>query len=202
MRAFRSVILAGLFVAAALLTATSAFAQGFGVEAGITRASLHADNPSDLVKGRTGVMGGIWFGGNRNGRVGFMGEITYVVKAFSNEGVTPNNDLKLHYIELPEVFRINIGQMSKNGFIVYPLFGTVIDIKLKTAINGIKNPTDNFNGYDFGLMGGLGVEWARIGVEARGNWGLRSLETTDNFFGGLVKAKSRTIQILAKLRIN
>ena len=69
MRTFRSVTLAGLFAAAALIVPTNAFAQGFGVEAGITRATLKADSATDLIKGRTGVMGGIWFGGNRSGRV-------------------------------------------------------------------------------------------------------------------------------------
>jgi hypothetical protein len=207
MRAFGSVTLAGLFIAAALMVASPAFAQqaqqngvGFGVEAGITRATIHADNAGNLLKSRTGVMAGIWFGGNRNGRVGFMGEITYVVKGVNDEARNPPDELKLHYLEIPALFRVNIGQTGRNGFTVYPLFGPVVDIKLKSAINGVKID-EQFSGYDFGVMGGVGVEWARIGVEVRGNWGLRSLTTGSNY-NGLQKTKNRTIQILAKFRIS
>ncbi len=172
---------------------------GFGVEFGLTRATLRAEDADEFIKGRNGLMGGIWFGGNRNGVVGFMGEITYVVKGAKDE--LTDDDLKLHYLEIPAVFRVNIGQRGRNGVIVYPLFGPVVDIRLKSAINGF-DVTDEFNGFDLGVIGGVGFEAARIGVEVRGNWGLRTLEKEGDGFAGLTDSKNFTVQVLAKLRIN
>ena len=174
---------------------------GFGVEAGITRATIHTSGPSDFIKSRNGLMGGIWFGGNRAGRVGFMGEITYVVKGANNDEFG-GSELKLHYLEIPAVFRINLGQRSRNGLCVYPMFGPVVDILLKGSLNGI-DVKEQFNGFDLGVLGGVGVEYARIGIEARGNWGLKTLEKTDSGFSGdVVDSKNFTIQVVLKIRIS
>jgi hypothetical protein len=172
---------------------------GIGAEFGMTRATLRAESLPDFVKSRTGVMGGIWFGGNRNGLVGFMGEIAYVVKGAKND--RDDEDLQLHYLEIPALLRVNLGQRSKNGVIVYPLFGPVVDIQLKGTLNGL-DIKDQFNGYDFGVIGGVGVEAARIGVEVRGNWGLKTLEKDGSGFGGLADAKNFGVQVLGKVRFN
>jgi hypothetical protein len=202
-----------LVVLMTMVAATPAFAQqslqvsnsgsdggvGFGVEFGLTRATIHAKGAGDFIKSRNGLMGGIWFGGNRNGAVGFMGEITYVVKGAKDE--LSGDDLKLHYLEIPALLRANIGQRSRNGVIVYPFAGPVVDIQLKGSLNGI-DVKNQFNGYDLGVIGGVGFEAARMGVEVRGNWGLKTLEKQGNGFGGLTDAKNFTVEALAKIRIN
>jgi hypothetical protein len=198
-----------LVVLMTMVAATPAFAQqsggsggggvGFGVEFGLTRSTIHAKNADEFIKGRNGLMGGIWFGGNRNGAVGFMGEITYVVKGAKDEFT--GDDLKLHYLEIPALLRVNIGQRSRNGVIVYPLFGPVVDIQLKADLNGF-DVKDQFNGFDVGVIGGVGFEAARVGVEVRGNWGLRTLEKEGTGFGGLTDSKNFTLQVLAKIRIS
>jgi preprotein translocase subunit SecG len=205
MRMFRDLTLS-VVALTAMFVATPVFAQqssgggvGFGVEFGLTRATIHAEDAGDFIKGRTGVMGGIWFGGNRNGRVGFMGEIAYVIKGAKNE--VTDRDLKLHYLEIPALFRVNIGQRGRNGVTVYPLFGPVVDIQLKGSLDGL-DVKDQFNGFDLGAIGGVGVEAARVGLEARGNWGLRSLQKKGNGFGGLEEGKNFTLEVLVKLRIN
>ena len=118
-----------LVVLMTMVAATPAFAQqnarssnsgsgggvGFGVEFGLTRATIHAKDAGDFIKSRNGLMGGIWFGGNRNGAVGFMGEITYVVKGAKNE--FSGEDLELHYLEIPAVLRDNIGLVAQETFL-------------------------------------------------------------------------------------
>jgi len=192
---------AALMFAAVPVLAQSADDEGvsFGLEVGITRANIKADNLEDFFQSRTGMMGGIWFGGNRNGTAGLMGEISYVVKKAGNNA---DDDIDFHYIEIPVLLRVNIGQTStRNGLIVYPLFGPVVDIQLKGKINSL-DVKDQFKGVNVGVIGGVGLEVARIGVEARINWGLRSLEKTDGGFSDWVDIKSRTAQVLLKLRLN
>lgn len=204
MRAFRLVLLGA--IALAVCVASPAFAQGnqgnsdngvgFGIEGGMTRASIHGGDVADLDS-RNGLMGGIWFGGNRNGRLGFMGEITYVVKG-ADEG---SSELKLHYLEIPAVFRLNIGQRSRNGISLYGIAGPVIDIQLKGELDGV-DVKDQFNGFDLGILAGGGIEVARLGFEVRGNWGQRSLAKKGEGFSDLVDSKNFMVQVLAKLRFN
>ena len=175
---------------------------GFGLEAGITRSTLEVEisNLSDFYDSRNGVMGGIWFGGNRNGILGFMGEITYVIKGATEQ--FSGDELKLHYLEIPALIRINLGQTSnKWGFLVYPMVGPVVDIQLKGELDGV-DIKDQFNGYDVGIVYGVGVKIARIGIEVRANNGLLTLEKTgEGTFGGLVETKSSMIQALVKIRL-
>jgi hypothetical protein len=198
-------VLAFCVAAATTLAASPVSAQdndggaGFGLEVGITRATIKAEGAEDFFKSRTGLMGGIWFGGNRNGTLGLMGEISYVVRKTGAGG----DEAKLHYFEIPALIRINLGQTgNKNGFIVYPMFGPVMDVQLKGELSGI-DIRDQLNGFDFGVIGGVGVEVARIGVEGRINWGFKRLEKSGaSAFGDITDAKSRTVQVLLKLRFN
>jgi hypothetical protein len=173
-----------------LALAAPAAAQGFGIEAGITRASLRGDSVPDFIDGRNGWLAGIWFGGNRTGRVGLMGELTYVVKG--------DEDVKLQYIEVPVLMRVNIGSRDRNSWTVYPVFGPVFDIKLKAEVDDL-DLSDEYEGFDVGVMAGAGFEFARIGVEVRGNWGLRSI---DPDLTGSEKVTNYMLQALLKIRIN
>lgn len=201
MRTFRGVILAILVVVTPLVLASPALAQnnpppqqdtdsgvGFGVLAGLTSSKAKVEGV-DVGDSQKGAMFGIWFGGNRNGRVGFMGELSYVRKAGFG-------DDKLHYLEIPAVFRINIGSRSRNGVSVYGIVGPVIDIKLKQPDSDI---VGNYEGFDLGLMFGGGVEVTRIGAEVRVNRGLRSIYDPGD---SGISIKTTTIQVLVKFRIN
>jgi hypothetical protein len=80
-------------IVALLLAATPAYAQGasqtqpnagfgIGVLGGVTFTTVSTEeNQFSLsTNGGAGVILGLWFGGNRDGRVGFMGELSYVLK--------------------------------------------------------------------------------------------------------------------------
>jgi hypothetical protein len=170
---------------------------GFGVEFGGTFTHLRGTDITD-VKSKSGVMGGVWFGGNRAGILGFMGELTYVVKSAAERGT--DSQLKLHYLEIPAVLRVNIGAPGKSSPCLYFLGGPVVDILLKGDLDGL-DVKDQFNGYDAGVLGGVGFEVLRIGAELRGNWGLKSLVNNSGTFQGS-DAKSLSIQIVGKIRIN
>ncbi len=202
MRTFRGVVLAILIGVTPLVVATPALAQGdtdsgvgIGALAGLARSSARFDT-SDVFESSAGngVMFGIWFGGNRNGRVGFMGELNYVVKKATVDFL----EGKITYLEIPALFRINLGSRSRNGASVYALVGPVIDIKLKGTENG-EDVGDFYNGFDIGVMAGAGVEVNRAGFEVRGNWGQRSIFDPALEFE---KVTTFTLQVLAKFRFN
>ena len=169
---------------------------GFGVAFGMSRPSLRGDDELGPFspEGRNGLLGGLWFGGNRNGTLGVGAEVLYGIKNFEFAGA----DLKQHYIEVPVLLRLNVGSRSRSGLSVYGVAGPVADIRLSAKLADL-DVTDDFQGFDLGVLAGAGIEVARIGVEVRGNWGMRAFFDPSE---GSQEIKTFAIQVLAKLRIN
>jgi len=203
MRSFKGVALSSLVLLSSLALAQPALAQsnashedngiGVGVEGMITRDSIHADGVDDLFKSKTGSGVGLWVGGNKNGLIGFTGEFLYVVHKVDVDGDT----LKTRALEIPAVFHINFGSRSRNGVAGYGIVGPVFTINLKQTLAD-SDVSDNFNGADIGVIGGAGVEIYRVGIEARGNWGLRNISDS----GDTTKTKTFSFELVGKFRFN
>jgi opacity protein-like surface antigen len=178
--------------------------QGIGIGAlgGWTNSTLNGSPEDEAgVEPRNDWMAGIWFGGNRAGRVGVMGEVNYTTKgaAYSDFG----GGLKLTYLEIPALVRVNIGSRTREGTRFYGLAGPAFALLLKAVDQYPEledlDVTDGYDKFDIGLMVGGGVEVRRIGVEVRANWGLTQLfEPTEGF----EPIKNFQIQVVGKFRIN
>jgi hypothetical protein len=168
---------------------------GVGLEGMLTFPNI--SNLNDGFKARTGSGVGLWVGGNKNGLIGFTGEFIYVTsKIESADGLSA---VRRRALEIPELFHINFGSRSKNGVGGYVAIGTFTTIKLKDTLSGGLTGV-NFAGADYGLIGGVGIEAYRIGVEVRGNWGLKSITLDDG--GAFQDSKTHSIEVLGKLRFN
>lgn len=211
MRAYRGLMIA-IAAVAGLFMATPAFAQGVGVGAlgGITMTSAKTDGDGGIeisTKNGTGYMLGIWFGGNRGGRVGVMGEFSWVVKKTSFIDFGDEITQELSYVEIPVLLRINTGSLNREKPSFYLLLGPVFDIQVKSAVEldglSVDSPDDAYKGLDIGFLGGAGFEVARFGIEGRYSWGLKSVLATDAAIeSGFGKTKLNTFQIIAKIRFN
>jgi hypothetical protein len=181
---------------------------GVGALGGLTFTSASGDDSVGISSG-TGWMVGIWFGGNVNGAVGFMGELSYVRKRIQDETFPDDNYLETDYLEIPALIRINIGSRAREGVRGYGLVGPVFDIRLgsKLVDGGFEIPEaeleNQFSAVDIGLMLGAGIEWNRIGFEFRYSWGLTRLATDEAVdAGNLPDVKNNTIQLVGKIRFN
>jgi hypothetical protein len=168
---------------------------GFGVLAMLTRTSINeADDLVDVDSG-TGYGFGAWVGGNRNGRVGFVGEFIYAIRKVSDGP----EDVKFKVFEIPAVFHVNVGSRSRNSIGGYVVVGPVFTFNLGQTINGEDIDEDSkFKGADIGIIGGAGIEVYRVGIEVRGNWGLRSISDEGDF----LKIKTTSVEILGKFAFN
>jgi len=143
-------------------------------------------------------MVGLWFGGNRNGRVGVMGEASWLVKRFDVE----DSEQELSYVELPVLLRVNTGSLQREKPSLYFLGGPVFDIQVSAKEDG-EDVKDIYEGLDIGMLAGVGFEVARIGIEARYTWGLKSVLATDSALAaGFGDTKLNTLQIVGKIRFN
>jgi len=169
---------------------------GFGIKGGWLYSSF--SQAGESLDSRSGWEAGIFFGGNRSGVVGFMGELLYARKSFSEGVVAKTTDLD--YLEIPLLLRLNIGSSNKNkGVIFYGLAGPVFDVNLKAQQDGV-DVSDNYEKMDIGFLAGGGLEISRIIIEARYNWGLKNLLKTNGAFSD--ELKNQSFALIGGIRFN
>ena len=192
-----------LAFAAAMTMAWPAAAQGvgFGVKGGLSFAEFTTDDFH--LDNRTGWQAGLFVGGNRDGVVGFQGEFNWVRKetTFFDSGVEIGT-VKLDYLQVPMLLRINAGTKSKNGFALYGLAGPSFEVKLRDEITGFGGGSTSdysFENIDVGLMFGGGVEISRFIIEGRYSKGLRSVNKN---FKDVTELKVNSFAALVGIRFN
>jgi len=221
-------LIVSIAASAALLAATPAFGQNFqqtnkpappvqkqvntglglGVQFGGTWTSVHTENNfGDISFDQgAGILAGVWFGGNRDGRAGLQGEVNYTTKVVKfNDGVN-NIESKTKYIQIPVLLRINAGARERDKPCFYFVVGPNFDIKVgeDSAFTELFSDPDNvYEGVEIGLMAGAGFEVMRFGVTVRYSWGLKNVLGTDAAEeAGFGNTKFNTLQINGTFRIN
>jgi opacity protein-like surface antigen len=172
--------------------ATSGLVEAQGIKFGPTFAKFGSEALD--FKTRTGLHGGLFFGGNRSGVFGVQTEINWIRKNSAAE--LSSEDIRIDYVQVPVLLRLNIGTDSANGFAVYGIAGPAISLKIADEVNGI-TVDDGFEGADVGLVFGGGVEITRFIIEGRYEKGLRRIN--DTFFE-FTEIKSESFTILFGIR--
>lgn len=191
---FRSAIrVAALTMFAIAASASTAAADG-GIKFGPTFAKFSSDSLD--FKTRTGVHGGIFFGGNRTGVIGLQGEINWIRKRTATE--LSNQTIRIDYLQVPVLLRLNAGTDSPSGFALYGIAGPAVDFKIADEIEGI-TLDDGFEGADVSLVFGGGIEVARIIVEGRYTKGFRRI---NKLFVDFTDIKTQAFTILFGVRFN
>ncbi len=190
--AFRLAVIVAAVVSLFLASPGLAEAQGVGVgvKGGYLYSSFDFDSASDVIDSSNGWMAGLFFGGNRDGRVGVMGEFNIQAK----RGAADAESVTIYYAQIPVLLRINGGSRSRSGVSGYGIVGPALDLKIGEDLGGFSS-TDEIESVDVSLVG---VEISRFIIEGRGSWGLRNIAKE----GEGVDVKTRTFAILVGLRFN
>ena len=177
-----------VFLAAPALTEAQGI--GIGVKGGFLHSSFDA---TEALDSGGGWLAGLFFGGNRPGTIGFMGEFNILAK----KSDTPAGTSTLYYFQIPALLRVNIGSSGTgvNNAIVYGIAGPALDLLFKDEL---AISTDVVERVDVSIVAGAGFEISRFIIEGRGTWGFRNIakETTAR------DVRSTTFAILAGLRFN
>jgi hypothetical protein len=170
---------------------------GVGVLGMLTWPSIDVIDEDANINSRTGWGVGAWVGGNRNGRVGFVGEFIYAVRRVTD--ADDDDDVDFKTFEIPAVFHVNFGSRSRDSIGGYVVVGPVFSFYLGQTVYGEDIDDDSkFKGADIGIIAGAGIEIFRIGIEGRGNWGLREISNE----GDVNKIKTTTFELLGKFAFN
>ncbi len=167
---------------------------GFGVIYGIVRPSFNDDDAEFTLSNKTGWKVGIFFGGNRDGTVGFWGKLLYKVKKAETAF---NTEVETRYLEIPAGFRINVGSSSRNSVVGFVDIGGIVDINIKKLEDPIID--DEYLGTELGWYVGFGVEITRLIVELR--WD-RMVKSFYDPADGFESIKGHEFEVEFMFRIN
>jgi hypothetical protein len=169
----------------------------FGVKGGLNLSNLYVDDAND-----------------ENMKLGFnLGVYAKVpvVKGFSiqpeliysskGSKLTYDNFLlgkgeyrfNLNYVEVPVLAVFNIAKnvnLQGGGYVSYLASANIKDLKDDGTIENIKDlKADNFNRFDYGLVGGIGIDVMNFTIGARYNYGLK--EVGDSGLSGQLTKNSK-----------
>lgn len=164
----------------------------FGFKAGINFANLYVDNVQDENM-KVGVVAGFYAKLPIAEGISLQPELL-----FSNKGakVTYNNALQgkgeyrfnLNYIETPLTFVFNVidnFNIHAGGYAAYLASANVKNLKDGTITGVTELNAENFNRLDYGLVGGLGVDFENVTIGMRYNYGLKQVGHSGSLSGDL-----------------
>lgn len=183
-----------LLTAARPVAAQPAQGVGVGIKGGLLFNNLDFGANQDFLKSKTGLIGGLFVGGNRGGLLGVEMDLFYARK----NGEYLGQPITFDMLEVPLLLRLNIGSKSLSGASLYGLAGPAMDFRLKSDFNGI-DIVDFTRGYDVNLVLGGGVELTRFLAELRYNQGLRNISKD---FSASDTIKTRSFALLIGVRFN
>jgi hypothetical protein len=181
-----------------VLIATAPSASAQGLKFGPTFAKFSSEALD--FKTRTGIHAGLFFGGGRDKVVGLQTEINWLRR---NTESAAGQQIRIDYLQVPVLARVNAGSSSASGPAAYAIFGPAVELKIADEIKGL-TLDDGFEGADVSLLFGGGFEVAHIIVEGRYDKGLRRINSTFSNFaetlGNSAGIKKQSFTILFGVR--
>lgn len=171
----------------------------FGLKAGLNLANLYVDDVQD-ENFKAGFSAGMFAKLPIVRGLSLQPELLY-----SNKGAKLTYDLpnivggdgeyrfNLHYVELPVMAVINVVKnfnIHAGPYVSYLASANVTRLNDDNELSDIADlEADNFNRIDYGLAGGLGLDFQNLTIGARYNYGLR--EIGESGFSGEVTRNSK-----------
>lgn len=192
------------------LTVTGCLAQGrarAGVKAGMNVSNLYINDVHD-ENARIGFNGGFYGQILSSETFAIQPELLYSTKGseadytgfFSNQKVRFN----LNYLDLPVLAVFKLGPSAEIQAGGYGSFLLNANITYSGSFNNGTDELDrdHFKSYDYGLVGGFGLNFGAVQIGARYNYGLVRLAKTNSARNYLGDSKNSVAQLYLALDLN
>jgi hypothetical protein len=176
-----------------------------GIRGGVNASKIYISNAGDenaLIGFHAGVYGQFL----SSKRFAIQPELLFSTKGYNAQYTELDNQeikYRLNYLDLPILAVIKLGDAGEihlGGYASYLLGSTIsYDPNLANGINKINK--DDLKSYDYGLSGGLGINFGNFQVGMRYNFGLVSLADSDAAKVLLGNAKSSCTQLYASFNM-
>jgi hypothetical protein len=197
----------GLLSAAFLTAGTGAFAQEqqtpaentlspkFGIKGGVNLTNMYVKDVSDENM-KVGFNAGFFAKLPVTRGFSIQPELLYTSKGAKE---TYDNFLEgkgeyrfnLNYIELPVLAVFNVAKnfnIQAGPYISYLAAANIKDLEDDGTIRDIKDlDAENFNRFDYGVAGGLGIDISNFTIGARYNYGFKEIGKSGSLSGQLTK---------------
>ena len=177
-----------------------------GIKGGLNVSNLYVDNVND-ENSRVGFHTGFYGQVLATGFFALQPELLYTTKGSENEydGIIDQNiKFNLNYLEVPMLAVFKLGKTAElhaGGYGSY-LLGANVSYAGDIATGGEDLDRDNFKTFDYGLVGGLGLNFGGVQVGARYNYGLVKLAKTNNAKAVLGDSKNSAAQVYVAFNLN
>jgi hypothetical protein len=204
-----------VLLASAMMVAAVGFAQAqttdsdtrdplapkIGVKAGINLANVYMDDVADENL-KVGLNVGLFAKIPVSEFFAIQPEVLYSSKgskityddALQGEGEYRFN---LNYVEVPVLAVFNIGphfNIHAGPYAAFLASANIKDMHEDGTVEGIEDlNVDNFNRFDYGLSGGLGLEFGNFIIGGRYNYGLHELGKSGSLSGELTRDSKNSV---------
>jgi len=173
----------------------SALTPKIGIKGGVNISNLYTDNVKD-ENSKVGFNAGLFAKIPIVTGVSIQPELLYTTKGAQ---LTYNNILQgsgkyrfnLNYVETPLLMVFNITKnLNINGgaYAAYLTSVNIKDVDNNGDVNGVRDlNAENFNRFDWGLVGGIGFDIENVTIGGRYNYGLREIGKSGSLSGDLTQ---------------
>ena len=207
MKNSKKLIFASLVLSFMSFTAVQAQEKtaSFGFKGGLNFSNLYTDNVDDNNV-LTGFNAGLYAKFPISNNIAIQPEISYTTKGaelvYNNAFVQGTAKFNVNYIEVPVLLVMNITDnfnVHVGPYAAYMVSGkTTNDSKLISTRTELD--TNDFNKFDAGLAGGVGIDLDVVNFGVRYNYGLTKIEKDDSFISS--DAKNSVLSAYIGLRLN
>ena len=186
---------AGIYAQEQQTSADSGMTAKFGIKGGLNLTNLYVANVSSEHM-KAGFNAGVFAKLPVTRGFSIQPELLYSVKGakddYNNlaEG-SGEYRFNLGYIELPLLAVVNLApnfNLHAGGYAAYLVSANVEDVNSNGTITGATElNADNFQRWDFGLVGGLGFDIENFTLGARYNYGLTNIGKSGSLSGDLTQ---------------
>jgi hypothetical protein len=201
---FTAMVFLGLCSGGITVSAQDKTTPQFGLKAGVNFSNLYASNvQNENVK--VGLNAGLFARFPLTSLISLQPELLYSSKGAKE---TYNNMIQgsgeyrfnLNYIETPVLLVFHLTpnfNLSAGGYAAYLASANVKDMKKDGSINGVQDlKADSFQRLDYGLAGGLGIQFGKLNLGARYNYGLQNIGHSGTLAGELTKNSKNSVGTL------
>jgi hypothetical protein len=178
----------------------SGISSKFGIKAGINLANMYTDDVRDENM-KLGLNVGFLAKVPLTRGLSIQPELLYSSKGskLTYDNVLGEGEYRfnLHYVELPVLAVINLARnlnLHVGPYVGFLAGVNITDINNDGTVDEIMElDVDNFNRFDIGLSGGLGLDIQNFTIGARYNYGLGEIGKSGSIPGGLTNNSKNSV---------
>lgn len=174
-----------------------------GIKGGVNFSNLYVDNVKD-ENVKVGAVGGLYTKIPVSKGLSIQPEILYNMKGaqvnYNSLFGSGKYRYNFNYIEIPVSLVINVAKkfnVLAGGYSAFLTSAKVKDVDANGNINGVTTLNkDNFESFDYGLVGGLGFDIENTNIGLRYSYGLKNIGKDGSLSGNLLRdAKNSVISL-------